>query len=135
MTRFEQEISGLLDKQVAERKGTENNHYWERSAKAEVEKAVKEANENAIVEESGAIRWIASGNYLPDDFCEKLEYAGYAFSREATRQAREVQSSEAIEAYRRQARQITTEEIEEMRSAFGRGAVVVDIITGQRIAI
>ena len=135
MTRFEQEISGLLDKQVAERKGTENNHYWERSAKAEVEKAVKEANENAIVEESGAIRWIASGNYLPDDFCEKHEYAGYAFSREATRQAREVQSSEAIEAYRRQARQITTEEIEEMRSAFGRGAVVVDIITGQRIAI
>ena len=135
MTRFEQEISGLLDKQVAERKGTENNHYWERSAKAEVEKAVKEANEKAIVEESGAIRWIASGNYLPDDFCEKLEYAGYAFSREATRQAREVQSSEAIEAYRRQARQITTEEIEEMRSAFGRGTVVVDIITGQRIAI
>ena len=135
MTRFEQEISGLLDKQVAERKGTENNHYWERSAKAEVEKAVKEANEKAIVEESGAIRWIASGNYLPDDFCEKLEYAGYAFSREATRQAREVQSSEAIEAYRRQTRQITTEEIEEMRSAFGRGAVVVDIITGQRIAI
>ena len=135
MTRFEQEISGLLDKQVAERKGTENNHYWERSAKAEVEKAVKEANEKAIVEESGAIRWIASGNYLPDDFCEKLEYAGYAFSREATRQAREVQSSEAIEAYRRQTRQITTEEIEEMRSAFGRGTVVVDIITGQRIAI
>lgn len=135
MTRFEQEISGLLDKQVAERKGTENNHYWERSAKAEVEKAVKEANEKAIVEESGAIRWIASGNYLPDDFCEKLEYAGYTFSREATRQAREVQSSEAIEAYRRQARQITTEEIEEMRSAFGRGTVVVDIITGQRIAI
>jgi hypothetical protein len=135
MTRFEQEISGLLDKQVAERKGTENNHYWEKSAKAEVEKAVKEADEKAIVEEDGAIRWIASGNYLPDDFCEKLEYAGYAFSREATRQAKEVQSSEAIEAYRRQARQITTEEIEEMRSAFGRGTVVVDIITGQRIAI
>ena len=135
MTRFEQEISGLLDKQVAERKGTENNHYWERSAKAEVEKAVKEANEKAIVEESGAIRWIASGNYLPDDFCEKLEYAGYNFSRTATREAKDRQADESLKAYRSQKHTYSFEEMEEMRAAFGEGQIIVNIITGEQIAI
>lgn len=135
MTRFEQEISGLLDKQVAERKGTENNHFWERSAKAEVEKAVKEADEKAIVEEDGAIRWIASGNYLPDDFCEKLEYAGYAFSRTATREAKDRQVDESLKAYRSQKHTYSFEEMAEMRAAFGEGQVIVDIITGEQIAI
>lgn len=135
MTRFEQEISGLLDKQVAERKGTENNHYWERSAKAEVEKAVKEADEKAIVEEDGAIRWIASGNYLPDDFCEKLEYAGYAFSRTATREAKDRQVDESLKAYRSQKHTYSFEEMAEMRAAFGAGATVVDIFTGKAIAL
>ena len=135
MTRFEQEISGLLDKQVAERKGTENNHFWEKSAKADVEKAVKKANEEAIVEENGAIRWIASGNYLPDDFCEKLEYAGYAFSRTATREAKDKQVEESLKAYRSQRKEYSTEEIYEMRAAFGAGATVVDIFTGKAIAL
>ena len=135
MTRFEQEISGLLDKQVAERKGTENNHYWERSAKAEVEKAVKEADEKAIVEEDGSIRWIASGNYLPDDFCEKLEYAGYAFSRTATREAQDRQVDESLKAYRSQKHTYSFEEMAEMRAAFGEGQVIVNIITGEQIAI
>lgn len=135
MTRFEQEISGLLDKQVAERKGTENNHYWERSAKADVEKAVNEANEKAIVEESGAIRWIASGNYLPDDFCEKLEYAGYNFSRTATREAKDRQVDKSLKAYRSQRKEYSAEEIYEMRAAFGAGATVVDIFTGKAIAL
>jgi len=134
MTRFEQEISGLLDRQVAERKGTENTHYWERSAKAEVEKAVKEANEKAIVEEDGAIRW-KTGSYLMDDFCEKLEYAGYAFSRSATREARDRQVSEELKAYRSQKRGYSSEEIAEMRAAFGSGQVIVDIITGERITL
>ena len=134
MTRFEQEISGLLDKQVAERKGTENDHFWERSAKEEVEKAIKEADEKAIVEEDGAIRW-KTGSYLMDDFCEKLEYAGYAFSRSATREARDRQVNEELKEYRKQKRSYSTEEIEEMRAAFGSGQVIVDIFTGERIAI
>lgn len=132
MTRFEQEISGILDKQVAERKGTENNHYWERSAKAEVEKAVRNADENATVDENGAIKWIASGNYIPDDFCEKLEYAGYSFSRTATREARDRQVSESLKNYKPT---YDEETIEEMRAAFGTGNVIVDIITGKKIAI
>lgn len=135
MTRFEQEISGILDKQVAERKGTENNHFWERSAKAEVEKAVKEADEKATVDEDGAIRWKSNGNYLMDDLCEKLEYAGYSFSREATRSAREKRNDEWLAEYRKQKIEYSSEEIAEMRAAFGTGTTIVNILTGERIAI
>ena len=135
MTRFEQEISGMLDREIAERKGTENNHYWERSAKAEVEAAVKEADEKATIDADGAIRWTSNGTYLMDDFCEKLAYAGYDFSREATSAARERQTIERLSEYRKQSHRTTAEEINEMRAAFGTGTKVVNILTGETIAI
>lgn len=123
MTRFQREISGEL------------GAYWQKAAIEESENAVAKANRDAVVEADGAIRWISNGNYIPDDFCEKLEYQGYDFDREATRIAREKQTSEFLEEYRQNQRPETEEELQEMRSAFGTGTVVVDIITGREIAL
>ena len=67
MTRFEREISGSL------------GAFWKKNAEEEVRKAVAQAATQATVETDGAIRWNRNGRYLMDDFCEKLEYAGYAF--------------------------------------------------------
>ena len=72
MTRFEREISGSL------------GEFWKKNAEEEVRKAVAQAETQATVDADGAIRWESNGRYLMDDFCEKLEYAGYAFDREAT---------------------------------------------------
>lgn len=123
MTRFQQEISGAL------------GDYWQKSATQEVENAVKEANEKAIVEADGAIKWKNNGNYLMDDFCEKLEYAGYSFSREATARARDLQYEKIFEEYRRNYQEPTEEELFEMRAAFGEGTKVVDVITGREIQL
>jgi len=65
MTRFQMEISGKL------------GEWWRNNAEKEVINAIEYASENAFVEGDGAILWKSSYNYLPDDYCEKLEYGGY----------------------------------------------------------
>lgn len=122
-TRFQMEISGIL------------GDWWKKNAETEVAEALEDVAKNAVVEEDGAIRWISSGNYIPDDFCEKLEYGGYNFSREATRIKKDIQQSKFAEEYRKSMENhvYTDEELYEMKSAFGEGACVVDIITGKKI--
>lgn len=88
MSRFQREISGQL------------GDFWKKNAEEEVIKAVKLANKDSIVETDGAIKWKKSGNYIPDDFCEKLEYAGYAFDRNKTSEKREEQTAEMIKKYK-----------------------------------
>ena len=119
MTRFEREINGSL------------GDFWKRNAEEEVKKAVAQADEKATVEEDGAIRWNSNGRYLMDDFCEKLEYAGYAFSREATAEKREEQNAESLAEYRKNNKGLTGEELAEARAAFVEGTTVVDVLTGK----
>ena len=123
MTRFQKEISGML------------GDWWKKNAEKEVAEALEDVAENAIIEEDGAIRWISSGNYIPDDYCEKLEYGGYNFSREATKIKSDIQLSKFAEEYRKSMENhvYSEEELYEMRSAFGEGTYVVDIITGKKI--
>ena len=120
MTRFEREISGSL------------GAFWKKNAEEEVGKAVAQAETQAAVDADGAIRWNSNGRYLMDDFCEKLEYAGYAFSREATAKKREAQDAENLAEYRRNNKRLSGEALAEARAAFGEGATVVDVLTGRR---
>jgi len=119
MTRFEREISGSL------------GAFWKKNAEEEVRKAVAQADTQATVDADGAIRWNSNGRYLMDDFCEKLEYAGYGFSRKATAEKREVQNVESLAQYRRNDRGLSGEELAEARAAFGEGTTVVDVLTGK----
>lgn len=123
MTRFQKEISG------------EFGEWWKKNAEREVSEALNRVKTDAIVEEDGAIRWISSGNYIPDDYCEKLEYGGYNFSREATRIKKDGQQSKFAEEYRERMKNYkpSEEELYEMKCAFGEGVEIVDIITGQKI--
>ena len=123
MTRFEMEINGHL------------GDYWRQNAEKEVQEAVKHAAEAATVDENGAIAWKSNNRYLMDDLCEKLEFAGYRFSREATRAARDEQVSKELTEYRKNYRGPSAEELGEMRRAFVDGTTVVDVITGDRISI
>ena len=120
MTRFEREISGSL------------GAFWKKNAEEEVRKAVAQAETQAAVDADGAIRWNSNGRYLMDDFCEKLEYAGYAFSREATAKKREAQDAESLAEYRRNNKGLSGEALAEARAAFGEGTTVVDVLTGRR---
>ena len=120
MTRFEREISGSL------------GEFWKKNAEEEVRKAVTQADTQATVDADGAIRWNSNGRYLMDDFCEKLEYAGYGFSREATAQKREAQDEESLAEYRRNNNGLFGEALAEARAAFGEGTTVVDVLTGKK---
>ena len=122
MTRFYKEINGLL------------GEYWKKSAEKEVAEAVKMADANATVTKDGAISWKTNGRYLMDDLCEKLEYAGYNFSRKATAEKRKEQVARDLEVYKADVRW-TEENIAEMRSTFGEGTTVVDLFTGRRIRL
>ena len=123
MTRFQKEITGQL------------GPFWQQNAEKEVQKAVKDAAENATVDANGAISWKSSGNYLPDEYCEKLEHAGFSFSREATSIAREAQVAAELVEYRKNRRAPSDAELREMRKTFGAGTTVVDIISGATIQL
>lgn len=120
MTRFEIEISGSL------------GAFWKKNAEEEVRKAVAQAETQAAVDADGAIRWNSNGRYLMDDFCEKLEYAEYAFSRKATAKKREAQDAESLAEYRRNSKGLTGEALAEARAAFGEETTVVDVLTGKK---
>ena len=120
MTRFEREISGSL------------GAFWKKNAEEEVRKAVAKADSDAAVEADGAIKWNSNGRYLMDDFCEKLEYTGYAFSREATAEKREAQNEESLAEYCRNDKGLTGEALAEARAAFGEGTTVVNVLTGKK---
>ena len=120
MTRFAMEITGRL------------GSYWKKNAEEEMKKAVITADFHATVEADGAIKWNRNGRYLMDDLCEKLEYAGYPFSREATAGKRDAQNEESIAEYRRNHRGLSGEALAEARAAFGEGTTVVNILTGER---
>ena len=123
MTRFLREISGQL------------GDFWKKSAEEEVIKAVKLANEDSIVETDGAIKWKKSGNYVPDDLCEKLEYAGFNFSREVTNNKREEQNALFFKNYRESKREIDSEQKVEMNANFEKDDIVIDVITKKKYKI
>ena len=91
-----------------------------------------QADTQATVDADGAIKWTGNGRYLMDDFCEKLEYAGYAFDREATAGKRDAQVEESLAEYRRNDRGLSGEALAEARAAFGEGATVVNVLTGRK---
>ena len=125
MSRFMKEITGELGK------------FWVDSATKEVESAIKMANDFAIVEDDGAIRWTTNGCYVPDDFCEKLEYAGYDFNRQATNDKRCIQKDEAISKYKKtiHKHKYTEEELCEIRSEFGNKQTIINMFTGKQIKL
>lgn len=116
MTRFQLELAGKF------------GEYWKNDAEKRMREYADEIKVKATIEEDGAIRW-NSGNYIPDDYCEVLEAAGVAFSREATAIKRDAQQAAFIAEYRN--RRMTEEEKAEISANFPKGTKVVDIFSGE----
>ena len=124
MTRFEQELSGAL------------GAFWKKEAEKEIAKMQERiANHEISTNMDGAAFWSKSGKYLPSDVAEKLSYTDFPFSLEETAKAREAQNDRFLENYRKNYQGPSEEELIEMRTAFGTGETIVDIITGQRISL
>ena len=90
----------------------------------------------AIVETDGAIKWSSNGRYLGRDTMEKIIANGFTdFSVVATNVKREIQVEEELAEYRRNYKGPSQEELVEMRAAYGKGATVVNVITGEVIKL
>lgn len=123
MTRFEREISGAL------------GQYWKESAEKELNELRRElASGQITIDENGVAR-NCIGRVLMDDLLEKLTYVTDKASVEATHAAHEAEVARDLEEYRRNRKPATAEEIAEMRTAFGSGTKVVDVLTGETITL
>lgn len=125
MTRFEQEISGML------------GDWWKDHAEKEVAKLVETVKVEATVDQDGALKWNSNGRFVPDDVCEKLEFAGYDFDRQMTALKRDKQIDESLMRHREVMKnhKISDEEMLEMRNAFGSGTKVVNVLTGEEVIV
>lgn len=81
----------------------------------------------------GVVRWISNAQVPPADILEFWRYLGKAFDFDASTAARDREQAEFLAEYRRQAslRPITGERQAELLAAFGPGARVTNVITGQ----
>jgi len=92
------------------------------------------SDSNRIVVKGGVVRWQSSDNVPFDDMLDRFVAEGKITSKERaiSNQVRERESAEALQKYfdRNKGRKLSDEERFEMRAAFGAGAQVTNIITG-----
>ena len=126
MTRFERELNGSL------------GVYWAENAKKEIRKMEeRQINGEIFFGADGVVRWTSNNRVMPKDCREIISHTAYRdlYSEEASRAAEEAETAAFLEGYRKSCKGPGEEEKAEMRAAFGTGATVVDIITGERIRL
>jgi hypothetical protein len=121
MTRFERELSGAL------------GAFWKKEAEKELARIEKDLESGKITIDEKGIARNSIGRVLMSDMAEKVSYITDRIDLEATKEARSEAVSQELTALRNNARPATEEEKNEMRSAFGKGQTVVNILTGERI--
>jgi len=125
MSRFKRDLAGDF------------GEYWVKDALEQIAKVKKQYEEGKITIEDG-VAYNSIHNVVIEEVAEALEEAiGSKINVKATNEARSEESRKFIEGYRKQQanRKISDEERFEMESAFGRGAEVVDVLTGRIIKL
>lgn len=120
MTRFELELSGKLGK------------FWQESAERELEQVREDLNAGRITVGVDGVARNCIGRPLSDDMLEKLVMVApeeTMFYLKPTKKARQAEVEATLRSYR--SREVSAEEMSEMRSAFGPGETVVDVLSGK----
>ena len=128
MTRFEMNLNGVY------------GDYWKKDAEREIKKMEeRQINGEILFGADGVVRWKSNNRVMPSDCRVVLSKTAYRdlFDEEASKAAEEAETAAFLQSYRkRQAnRRISAEERYEMQAAFGKGATVVDVITGRTIRL
>lgn len=123
MTRFQRELNGEL------------GAYWKKQAEAALEKVRTELTAGKITIDAEGVARNCIGRVLMDDLLEQLCMVTDNVNVAATRAAREAENSAFLAEYRAQRKAPGAEELAEMRAAFGAGATVVDVLTGEKIKL
>ncbi len=121
MTRFQMELSGML------------GEFWKKQAEQELQKVKSDLDSCRITVGVDGVARNYLGRALSDDMLEKLMMVAseeVKFYLKPTRRARKAETAEAVQRYA--SREVGAEEMHEMRSAFGTGTTVVDVLTGRK---
>jgi len=122
MTRFQMELSGML------------GDFWQKQAERELQKVKSDLDSCRITIDGDGVARNCIGRALMDDMLEKVELvAPDCVNVSATRATYAAERDEVLRRYA--SREMGAEEMHEMRSAFGAGTTVVDVLTGRRYAV
>lgn len=122
MTRFKMELSGML------------GEFWKQQAEQELRAVKSDLDSCRITIDGDGVARNCIGRALANDMLEKVEMvAPDCVNVSATRATYAAEAREAMKGYTD--RQPSDAEMHEMRSAFGSGATVVDVLTGRRYAV
>ena len=125
MTRFEQELNGML------------GDYWQKEAERELAKIAEEIKNGKITIDENGVAYNCIGRVLMDDMAEKVAHVDSRINLKATEEARLEEVEKSIAQYReaRKNYRRSEEEMYEMRAAFGTGTTVIDLLTGEEITL
>ena len=124
MTRFKMELSGML------------GEFWKNHAEEELRTVKSDLDSGRITIGVDGVASNCIGRALADDMLEKLVMVApeeVKFFLKPTQKASKAEAEEALRKYA--SRRIGDEELAEMRSAFGAGTTVVDVLSGNEYAI
>lgn len=112
--------------------GFEKSHPFRERA----DKLIEEFD-TETTKEHGVIRWKSNGAIPPKDILEFWKHIGKEFDYELCIETQDKENAEFLKQYReREAnRKPSQEEMFEMEAAFGKGATVVNAITGRKIQL
>lgn len=122
MTRFKMELSGML------------GEFWKKQAEQELQKVKSDLDSCRITIDGDGVARNCIGRALADEMLEKVELvAPDCVNVSATRATYAAERDRVLRRY--VSRKIEAEEMHEMRSAFGAGTTVVDVLTGRKYAV
>lgn len=120
MSRFQKDLEGA------------NGPFWQKEAQKALEKVKGDLDAGRITLDSQGVARNCIGRTLMDDLMEQLAMVCPTASVEATRRVRDAEVEKELEAYRKAPHRPDTAEL---RAAFGQGATVVDIISGEAFRV
>lgn len=90
--------------------------------------------ERAYVDEDNVIRWKSNDNVPPEEPLKRLnEKHGDKFNYQKSKRVRKRETQKKLQEYRERMKnsEPSSEQIREMKSAFGKNATVTNVITGE----
>lgn len=125
MTRFDRELRG------------EFGDYWKKEAIKYLHKIEEEVFTGKITIDSEGVARNCIGQVVMDDVANALDYIiqDGSFRWDKTIEARNKENEEFLKEYASREIHYSSEEIAEMKAAFGEGTKVVNILTGRKIQL
>ena len=92
---------------------------------------------HTFIDKHGVIRWKSNKRVPPQEVLDRYKSVNAPFNMEKAIKARKKEQAEMIKEYKesQKQRKRTPEELAEMRATFGEGAVIEDVITGEKIKL